>query len=225
MDTTQVINNIDKYNEATRRIKGYNYAIQLHKLYNIDDMGLINMIRQDDKFKKFVRKLRKKYNSIDKDDLKAIIEDILFEIVRNRESIVVNYDQMISYAIKSIDNRCKNYIRDAKALKNGYDKDGNNLVSSLHKYINDLGELPFEDKTSMYEYEEVEIMLSVEQEVKRNKKWSPYQQLILKYAKLIIQEPTISDVQASKILDCDRRQIPQLKEALLRIYSGINLDD
>ena len=77
----------------------------------------------------------------------------------------------------------------------------------------------------MYEYEEGEIMLSIQQEVKRTKKWSPYQQLILQYAQLIIQEPTISDVQASKILNCDRRQIPQLKEALLRIYSGITFDD
>ena len=220
METTQVKNN-PKY---IKYLKGCEYALQLHKLYNIDDLGLINMIQQDNKFKKFVRKLTKKYQ-IPKNDLTAIIEDILVDIARNRESIVVNYDQMISYTTKSIDNRCKNYIRDQKTLKNGYDKDGNNLVSSFEAYRNDLGELPFIDKTSMYEYEEVEIMLSVEQEVKRNKKWSPYQQLILQYAQLIIQEPTISDVQASKILDCDRRQIPQLREALLRIYSGINLDD
>ena len=220
METTQVKNN-PKY---IKYLKGCEYALQLHKLYNIDDLGLINMIQQDNKFKKFVRKLTKKYQ-IPKNDLTAIIEDILVDIARNRESIVVNYDQMISYTTKSIDNRCKNYIRDQKTLKNGYDKDGNNLVSSFEAYRNDLGELPFIDKTSMYEYEEVEIMLSIEQETKRNKKWSPYQQLILQYAQLIIQEPTISDVQASKILDCDRRQIPQLREALLRIYSGINLDD
>ena len=221
METTQTIDN-PKY---IKYLKGCEYALQLHKLYNIDDLGLISMIQQDDKFKKFIRKLDKKYYNISKDDLRAIIEDILVDIARNRESIVVNYDQMISYTTKSIENRCKNYIRDQKTLKNGYDKDGNNLVSSFERHRNDLGELPFIDKKSMYEYEEVEIMLSIQQEVKRNKKWSPYQQLILQYAQLIIQEPTISDVQASKILNCDRRQIPQLKEALLRIYSGITFDD
>ena len=221
METTQTIDN-PKY---IKYLKGCEYALQLHKLYNIDDLGLISMIQQDDKFKKFIRKLDKKYYNISKDDLRAIIEDILVDIARNRESIVVNYDQMISYTTKSIENRCKNYIRDQKTLKNGYDKDGNNLVSSFERHRNDLGELPFIDKKSMYEYEEVEIMLSIQQEVKRNKKWSPYQQLILQYAQLIIQEPTISDVQASKILKCDRRQIPQLKEALLRIYSGITFDD
>ena len=221
METTQTINN-PKY---IKYLKGCEYALQLHKLYNIDDLGLISMIQQDDKFKKFIRKLDKKYYNIPKDDLRAIIEDILVDIARNRESIVVNYDQMISYTTKSIENRCKNYIRDQKTLKNGYDKDGNNLVSSFERHRNDLGELPFVDKKSMYEYEEVEIMLSIQQEVKRTKKWSPYQQLILQYAQLIIQEPTISDVQASKILKCDRRQIPQLKEALLRVYSGITFDD
>ena len=221
METTQTINN-PKY---IKYLKGCEYALQLHKLYNIDDLGLISMIQQDDKFKKFIRKLDKKYYNIPKDDLRAIIEDILVDIARNRESIVVNYDQMISYTTKSIENRCKNYIRDQKTLKNGYDKDGNNLVSSSERHRNDLGELPFVDKKSMYEYEEVEIMLSIQQEVKRTKKWSPYQQLILQYAQLIIQEPTISDVQASKILKCDRRQIPQLKEALLRVYSGITFDD
>ena len=221
METTQTINN-PKY---IKYLKGCEYALQLHKLYNIDDLGLISMIQQDDKFKKFIRKLDKKYYNIPKDDLRAIIEDILVDIARNRESIVVNYDQMISYTTKSIENRCKNYIRDQKTLKNGYDKDGNNLVSSFEAHKNDLGELPFIDKKSMYEYEEVEIMLSIQQEVKRTKKWSPYQQLILQYAQLIIQEPTISDVQASKILKCDRRQIPQLKEALLRVYSGITFDD
>lgn len=221
METTQTINN-PRY---IKYLKGCEYAIQLHKLYNIDDLGLINMIQQDDKFKKFIGKLTKKYYNIPKDDLNAIIEDILVDMARNRESIVVNYDQMISYTTKSIENRCKNYIRDNTTLKNGYDKDGNNLVSSFEAHKNDLGELPFIDKKSMYEYEEVEIMLSIQQEVKRTKKWSPYQQLILQYAQLIIQEPTISDVQASKILNCDRRQIPQLKEALLRIYSGITFDD
>ena len=220
METTQTINNT----RYIKYLKGCEYALQLHKLYNIDDLGLITMIQQDDKFKKFIGKITKKYQ-IPKCDLTAIIEDILLDIARNRNSIVVNYDQMISYTIKSIENRCKNYIRDQKTLKNGYDKDGNPLVSSFEAHRNDLGELPFEDKKSMYAYEEVEIMLSVEQEVKRHKKWSPYQQLILQYAQLIIQEPTISDVQASKILDCDRRQIPQLKEALLRIYSGITFDD
>ena len=220
METTQVKNN-PKY---IKYLKGCEYALQLHKLYNIDDLGLITMIQQDDKFKKFIGKITKKYQ-IPKRDLTAIIEDILFDIARNRESIVVNYDQMISYTIKSIENRCKNYIRDQKTLKNGYDKDGRPLVSSFEAHRNDLGELPFIDKTSTYEYEEVEIMLSVEQEVKRNKKWSPYQQLILQYAQLIIQQPTISDVQAAQILDCDRRRIPQLREALLRIYSGITFDD
>ena len=220
METTQVKNN-PKY---IKYLKGCEYALQLHKLYNIDDLGLITMIQQDDKFKKFIGKITKKYQ-IPKCDLTAIIEDILFDIARNRESIVVNYDQMISYTIKSIENRCKNYIRDQKTLKNGYDKDGRPLVSSFEAHRNDLGELPFIDKTSTYEYEEVEIMLSVEQEVKRNKKWSPYQQLILQYAQLIIQQPTISDVQAAQILDCDRRRIPQLREALLRIYSGITFDD
>ena len=220
IDTTQTVNN-QKY---IKYLKGCEYALQLHKLYNIDDLGLITMIQQDDKFKKFIGKITKKYQ-IPKCDLTAIIEDILFDIARNRESIVVNYDQMISYTIKSIENRCKNYIRDQKTLKNGYDKDGRPLVSSFEAHRNDLGELPFIDKTSTYEYEEVEIMLSVEQEVKRNKKWSPYQQLILQYAQLIIQQPTISDVQAAQILDCDRRRIPQLREALLRIYSGITFDD
>ena len=219
-ETTQV----KKDTRYIKYLKACEYALQLHKLYNIDDLALITMIQQDNKYKKFVGKITKKYQ-IPKNDLTAIIEDILFDIARNRNSIVVNYDQMISYTIKSIENRCKNYIRDQKTLKNGYDKDGRPLVSSFEAYRNDLGELPFIDKTSTYEYEEVEIMLSVEQEVKRNKKWSPRQQLILKYAKLIIQEPTISDVQASKILDCDRRQIPQLREALLRIYSGITFDD
>ena len=220
MDTTQVINNIDKYNEATRRIKGYNYAIQLHKLYNIDDMGLINMIRQDDKFKKFVRKLRKKYNSIDKDDLKAIIEDILFEIVRNRESIVVNYDQMISYAIKSIDNRCKNYIRDAKALKNGYDKDGNNLVSSLHKYINDLGELPFEDKTSMYEYEEVEYKMAITQELNRAETTKSRKRVATEYM-LLATQGNITDKEACKLIGCDVKTLKQAKTLLQKVAINI----
>lgn len=221
MDSTQTINN-PKY---IKYLKGCEYGLQLHKLYNIDDLALITMIQQDDKFKKFIRKLNKKYYNIAKDDLKAIMEDILFDIARNRESIVVNYDQMISYTIKSIENRCKNYIRDQKTLKNGYDENGNNLVSSFEAHRNDLGELPFIDPTSTMEYEEVEIMLSIQQEAKRNKKWSPYQQLILQYAQLIIQEPTISDVQAAQILNCDRRRIPQLREALLRIYSGITFDD
>ena len=221
MNTTQVKNN-PKY---IKYLKGCEYALQLHKLYNIDDLALITMIQQDDKFKKFARKVTKKYYNIPKDDLKAIMEDILFDIARNRESIVVNYDQMISYTIKSIENRCIDYMRKEHSQKRGYDEDGRPLVSSFEAHRNDLGELPFIDKQSMYEYEEVEIMLSVEQEVKRHKKWSPYQQLILQYAQLIIQEPTISDVQAAQILDCDRRRIPQLREALLRIYSGITFDD
>lgn len=221
MNSTQVKNN-PKY---IKYLKGCEYALQLHKLYNIDDLALITMIQQDDTFKKFIRKLNKKYYNIAKDDLKGIIEDILFDIARNRESIVVNYDQMISYTIKSIENKCIDYIRKEHSQKRGYDENGNKLVSSFEAHRNDLGELPFIDPTSTMEYEEVEIMLSIQQEAKRNKKWSPYQQLILQYAQLIIQEPTISDVQAAQILDCDRRRIPQLREALLRIYSGITFDD
>ena len=224
MDTTQTINNPTRYNQAVKYIKGCNYGMQLHKLYNIDDLGLINIIQQDDKFKKFLHKLKKKYYNIPNNDLKAIIEDVLVDIARNRESIVVNYQQMISYTTKSIENRCKDYLKLKYSQKRGYDKEGNNLVSSFEAHKNDLGELPFIDPTSTEKYEEVVIMLSIQQEVQRNNKWTPRQQLIIEYAKLILQEPTISDVQASKILNCDRRQIPDLKQALLRIYSNITLD-
>lgn len=214
MDTIQTITNPTRYNQAVKYIKGCNYGMQLHKLYNIDDLGLIKIIQQDDKFKKFLHKLNKKYyNSIDKHDLKAIIEDVLVDIARNRESIVVNYEQMISYTTKSIENRCKDYLKLKYSQKRGY-KDGECLVSSLHKYINDLGELPFADKKSMYEYEEVELMLSFKQEGA-----TP---LALQYLELLLSsDKRPNDSQAAEILKVDRRTIQAMRKRLANITHNI----
>ena len=221
MNSTQTIYNQARYDQETKYIKGRNYALQLHKLYNIDDLALINMIQQDNKFKKFVRKLNKKYyNSIDKHDLKAIIEDILFEIARNRESIVVNYDQMISYTIKSIENRCKDYLKLKYSPKRGY-KDGECLVSSLHKYINDLGELPFEDKTSMYEYEEVEFKMAITQELNRVKTTKSRKRVALEYMLLVSQGGTVTDKVACEQIGCDVKTLKQAKTLLQKVTTNI----
>lgn len=222
MNSTQTIYNQARYDQETKYIKGRNYALQLHKLYNIDDLGLINMIQQDDKFKKFIRKLNKKYYNIAKDDLKAIIEDILFDIARNRESIVVNYDQMISYTTKSIDNRCKNYIRDQKTLKNGYDKDGNNLVSSFEAHRNDLGELPFIDKTSTEKYEEVEVMLSMQQIIQGSTNINEVQKTISwKYLQLKIFND-MTDEECAEVLGISRKTLQNHKKKLQEAYTFLN---
>lgn len=221
MDTTQTINNIDKYTEATRRIKGFNYAMQLHKLYNIDDIGLIDMIRQDDKFKKFARKLPKKYYTIPNNDLEAIIEDVLVDIARNRESIVVNYQQMISYTTKSIENRCKDYMRREHSQKRGYDKEGNNLVSSFEAHRNDLGELPFEDKKSLDEYEEVEWMMAITQELKRVKTTKSRTRVATEYMLLIGQGNITTDKEACKLIGCDASTLKEAKILLQK--TAINI--
>lgn len=221
MNSTQTIYNQARYDQETKYIKGRNYALQLHKLYNIDDLALITMIQQDNKFKKFIRKLNKKYyNTIDKHDLKAIIEDILFEIARNRESIVVNYDQMISYTIKSIENRCKDYLKLKYSPKRGY-KDGECLVSSLHKYINDLGELPFEDKTSMYEYEEVEFKMAIIQELNRVKTTKSRKRVALEYMLLVAQGGTVTDKVACEQIGCDVKTLKQAKTLLQKVTTNI----
>ena len=218
MDTTQTINNSTRY---IKYLKGCEYALQLHKLYNIDDLGLINMIQQDDKLKKFVNKLTKKYQ-IPKHDLQAIIEDILCDIARNRHSIVSNYDQMISYTIKSIENRCKNYIRDQKTLKNGYDKDGNNLVSSFEAYRNDLGELPFIDKTSTEKYEEVEAMLSMQQIIQGSTNINEVQKTISwKYLQLKMFND-MSDEECAKELGISRKTLQNHKKKLQEAYTFLN---
>ena len=217
METTQTINN-PRY---IKYLKGCEYALQLHKLYNIDDLGLINMIQQDDKFKKFIRKLTKKYYNIPKDDLNAIIEDILVDMARNRESIVVNYDQMISYTTKSIENRCKNYIRDQKTLKNGYDKDGNNLVSSFERHRNDLGELPFIDKKSMYEYEEVEFKMAMIQELNRVTTTKTKKRVALEYMLLVVQSGTVTDKIACDQIGCDIKTLKQAKTLLQTVSMDI----
>lgn len=220
MDTTQTINNPTRYNQAVKYIKGCNYGMQLHKLYNIDDLGLINIIQQDDKFKKFVRKLTKKYQ-IPGDDLKAIIEDILVDIARNRESIVVNYDQMISYTIKSIENRCKNYIRDQKTLKNGYDENGNNLVSSFEAYKNDLGELPFIDPTSNMKYEEVEFKMAITQEINKVTTTKTRKRVALEYMLLVVQSGTVTDKIACDQIGCDIKTLRQAKTLLQTVSMDI----
>ena len=220
MNSTQTIYNQARYDQEVKYIKGRNYALQLHKLYNIDDLALITMIQQDNKFKKFIRKLNKKYyNTIDKHDLKAIIEDILFEIARNRESIVVNYDQMISYTIKSIENRCKDYLKLKYSPKRGY-KDGECLVSSLHKYINDLGELPFEDKTSMYEYEEVEYKMAITQELNRAETTKSRKRVATEYM-LLATQGNITDKEACKLIGCDVKTLKQAKTLLQKVATNI----
>lgn len=222
MNSTQTIYNQARYDQETKYIKGRNYALQLHKLYNIDDLALIKLIQQDNKFKKFIHKLNKKYYNIAKDDLKAIIEDILFEIARNRESIVVNYDQMISYTIKSIENRCKNYIRDQKTLKNGYDKDGNNLVSSFEAHRNDLGELPFIDKTSTEKYEEVEVMLSMQQIIQGSTNINEVQKTISwKYLQLKIFND-MTDEECAEVLGISRKTLQNHKKKLQEAYTFLN---
>ena len=222
METTQTIYNQARYDQEVKYIKGRNYALQLHKLYNIDDLALITMIQQDNKFKKFIRKLNKKYYNIAKDDLKGIIEDILFDIVRNRESIVVNYDQMISYTIKSIENRCKNYIRDQKTLKNGYDKEGNNLVSSFEAHRNDLGELPFIDKTSTEKYEEVEVMLSMQQIIQGSTNINEVQKTISwKYLQLKIFND-MTDEECAEVLGVSRKTLQNHKKKLQEAYTFLN---
>ena len=222
METTQTIYNQARYDQEVKYIKGRNYALQLHKLYNIDDLALIKLIQQDNKFKKFIHKLNKKYYNIPKDDLKAIMEDILFDIVRNRESIVVNYDQMISYTIKSIENRCKNYIRDQKTLKNGYDKDGNNLVSSFEAHRNDLGELPFIDKTSTEKYEEVEVMLSMQQIIQGSTNINEVQKTISwKYLQLKIFND-MTDEECAEVLGISRKTLQNHKKKLQEAYTFLN---
>lgn len=222
METTQTIYNQARYDQEVKYIKGRNYALQLHKLYNIDDLALIKLIQQDNKFKKFIHKLNKKYYNIPKDDLKAIMEDILFDIVRNRESIVVNYDQMISYTIKSIENRCKNYIRDQKTLKNGYDKDGNNLVSSFEAHRNDLGELPFIDKTSTEKYEEVEVMLSMQQIIQGSTNINEVQKTISwKYLQLKIFND-MTDEECAEVLGVSRKTLQNHKKKLQEAYTFLN---
>lgn len=215
METTQVKNN-PKY---IKYLKACEYGVQLHKLYNIDDLGLITMIQQDDTFKKFIRKLNKKYYNIPKDDLKAIMEDILVDITRNRESIVVNYDQMISYTIKSIENRCIDYMRKEHSQKRGYDENGNKLVSSFEAHRNDLGELPFIDKTSTEKYEEVEVMLSMKQvlqgsndinEVHNTISWK-YLQLKMFY--------DMSDEECAKALGISRKTLQKHKKKLQEAYA------
>lgn len=220
MDTTQTINNPTRYNQAVKYIKGCNYGMQLHKLYNIDDLGLINIIQQDDKFKKFLHKLTKKYQ-IPGDDLKAIIEDILVDIARNRESIVVNYQQMISYTIKSIENRCKNYIRDQKTLKNGYDENGNNLVSSFEAYKNDLGELPFIDPTSNMKYEEVEFKMAITQEINKVTTTKTRKRVALEYMLLVVQSGTVTDKIACDQIGCDIKTLRQAKTLLQTVSMDI----
>lgn len=218
MDSTQTINNT----RYIKYLKGCEYALQLHKLYNIDDLGLINMIQQDDKFKKFIRKLNKKYYNIPKDDLKAIMEDILFDIVRNRESIVVNYDQMISYTIKSIENRCIDYMRKEHSQKRGYDKDGNPLVSSFEAHRNDLGELPFIDKTSTYEYEEVEVMLSMQQIIQGSTNINEVQKTISwKYLQLKMFND-MTDEECAKELGISRKTLQNHKKKLQEAYTFLN---
>lgn len=216
MNTTQTVNN-QKY---IKYLKACEYGVQLHKLYNIDDLGLITMIQQDNKFKKFIRKLTKKYQ-IPKDDLKAIIEDILVDIARNRESIVVNYDQMISYTIKSIENRCKNYIRHQKTLKNGYDKNGNNLVSSFEAYRNDLGELPFIDPTSTMKYEEVEFKMAITQEINKVATTKTRKRVALEYMLLVVQSGTVTDKIACDQIGCDIKTLKQAKTLLQTVSMDI----
>lgn len=185
--------------------------------YNIDDNILVNYIYthtgavQD--------KLKSKYYSISTHDFESIVYDSILTTIKHIGK-VDSEQYLINYYKQVLSNNLKNYIKYQTQLKRHTDK-----ISYIDN-PNDKLKYTLQDQSAIDEFVEVDLMVSMKQELQRTKVTNRQRELSLQYIQLkLSSNDHISDREICSILNCDVKTLNRVKSICNNIITKLILNN
>lgn len=185
--------------------------------YNIDDNILVNYIYthtgavQD--------KLKSKYYSISTHDFESIVYDSILTTIKHIGK-VDSEQYLINYYKQVLSNNLKNYVKYQTQLKRHTDN-----ISYIDN-PNDKLKYTLQDQSAIDEFVEVDLMVSMKQELQRTKVTNRQRELSLQYIQLkLSSNDHISDREICSILNCDVKTLNRVKSICNNIITKLILNN
>ena len=164
-------------------------------------------------------KLKSKYYSISTHDFESLVYDSILSTIIHIGK-VDSEDYLINYFKQVLTNNLKNYVKYQTQLKRHTDK-----ISYIDN-PNDKLKYTLQDQSAIDEFVEVDLMVSMKQELQRTKATNKQRELSLKYMKLKLSSNNhISDREICQTLNCDVKTLNRVKTICNNIIASLILEN
>ena len=164
-------------------------------------------------------KLKSKYYSISTHDFESIVFDSILSTIIHIGK-VDSEDYLINYFKQVLTNNLKNYVKYQTQLKRHTDN-----ISYIDSPNNNL-KYTLQDQSAIDEFVEVDLMVSMKQELQRTKATNRQRELSLKYMKLKLSSNNhISDREICQTLNCDVKTLNRVKTICNNIIASLILEN